>query len=592
MNTEKKLMSLINSVRVLNSTRDLDKVLNQLIKEVLNVIEGSNASILFLYDKKINKLYAKTGAGFDLKYLKDILLKPGEGMSGKTFLSQRGRIFHSKRDTTKGMKDVSPKILDLYGKALSGFQYPASALCVPLISNKECIGVLTVDIYDKEIEFNEDDLKLLETFAVQATVAIENAMLFSGNERTKKMHEELSKVSLSQGGLTEITKTLSELIHCNVAVFNEYGDVLVSSSTEARKIAVEMVKNHPDLLHRVIDYEQTVIYEIVKLFNTKRGVYFFPIYADKYMIGLITIFLDEDAVLDPLDRFAVEQAAVIFALEMNRRESTAIEDLKYSGYILDQILHQEFNELSINQLSKLNIYENKDRKYISIKALINDPLLSFKEISVKKHQLLRLLYREISKVPFKSFVLDKNMELIFMFVFPTHFSEENIYKEMNRIFSLIEELAFKKFQLSILVGMGRIVTRLEEVKASYRDTIKCIDYLQTTNVKGSILAYNQLGIQRLFLKTEKNELNEYVMDTLGQIITYDKENDTELIPTLKCYLELNQNMAQTAKKMYVHTNTIKYRLKTINQILNLDSLDGRVAFDLQLALYIYEYLNI
>ncbi|WP_209124125.1 helix-turn-helix domain-containing protein [Alkalihalobacillus sp. BA299] len=591
MNTEKKLMSLINSVRVLNSTRDLDKVLNQLIKEVLNVIDGSNASVLFLYDKKINKLYAKTAAGFDMKYLKKILLEPGEGMSGKTFISQSGRIFHSKKDTTKGMGNVSERVLELYGKSRSGLQYPTSALCVPLISNGECIGVLTVDIYDKEIEFNEDDLKLLETFAVQATVAIENATLFSGNERTKRIHEELSKASLSQGGLAEITKALAELIQCKVAVYNEFGDILECSSNDAAKIALELVQSFPELMQRVIDDEKKVFYENVSFLNVNTGVYFFPIYADKYIIGLLTIFLDGDAILDPLDRFAVEQASVIFALEMNRRESTAIEDLKYSGFILDQILHQQFNALSLNQLSKLNIYENKNHKYNAIKMYINDPLLSFKEISIKKHQLLRLIYREISKVPFKTFVLDKNMEIAFMFVFPTHYSEESIDNEIRRLFILILNRASEKFQLSILIGIGRVVNSLEKVKVSYRDAEKCIDYLQSPNEGRTILAYNQLGIQRLFLKTERDELSEYVNDTLGPILTYDEKNETDLLLTLKVYLELNQNMAQTAKKMYVHTNTIKYRLKTINQILNLESLDGRVAFDLQLALYIHEYLH-
>jgi hypothetical protein len=96
MNTEKKLMSLINSMSVLNSTLDLDEVLHQLIKEVLTVIEGSNASVLFLYDKKLNKLYAKAAVGFDMKHLKNILLNPGEGMSGKTFVSRKGRMFLSK----------------------------------------------------------------------------------------------------------------------------------------------------------------------------------------------------------------------------------------------------------------------------------------------------------------------------------------------------------------------------------------------------------------------------------------------------------------------------------------------------------------
>lgn len=591
MDTEQKLMSLINSVRVLTSTLDLDEVLHQLIKEVLNVIEGSNASVLFLYDEKLNKLYAKTAAGFDMEYLKHILLDPGEGMSGKTFVSRKGRIFLSKEDTTKGMENISPETKEYYKKSLGVLRYPASSLCVPLISKDECIGVLTVDIYDKNVEFDEQDLKLLETFAVQATIAIENALLFSRNERTKKIHEELSKVSLSQGGLVDITKALSELINCNVAVYNEFYDVLESSSFEAGTAAREVVEQFGDLIHGAIR-KDTVTNERIDLAHNKTDVYFFPIKTDKYTIGLLTIFLREGSILDPLDRFAVEQASVIFALEMNRRERTAFNDLKYSGYVLDQLLHNQYNQLSLHQLSKLNFFEDKNHKYISVQTYIKDPLLSLKKISDKKHQLLRLIYREISHSHFKTLVLDKNMEIIFMFVVPSHMNEESIYEQIKKLFTVLQHRSSVNFNLSLLIGMGRIVNTLEEVQLSYRDALKCIDYLQSTNIEDTILSYHQLGIQRLFLKTEIDELKDFVDDTLGSIVSYDEKNEAGLLQTLKIYFECNQNMAQSAKKLYVHTNTIKYRLRTIKQILNLDSLDGRKAFDLQLGLYIYEYLNI
>jgi hypothetical protein len=591
MNIEKKLLSLINSVRVLTSTLDLDEVLHQLINEALNVIEGSNASVLFLYDKKLDRLYAKTAAGFDMNHLKKVLLKPGEGMSGKTFLSQKGRIFLSKTDTTLGMENISEETREHYGGALGDFQYPASALCVPLISKEECIGVLTVDIYDKNVQFDESDLQLLETFAVQATIAIENAMLFSRNERTKKVHEELSKVSLSQGGLGEITKSLAGLIHCKVAVYNEFLDVLVSSSLDAENAALELVGKSEGLFHQAIKNEG-VTYENIEVLQKRTGVYLFPIKTYKYTIGLLTIFLEDEAILDPIDRFAVEQGSVIFALEMNRRETSAINDLKYSGYVLDQILHNGYNDLSLNQLSKLNIFEDENYRYVSIQAYIQDPLLTIKEFSDKKNQLLRFIYREISGFQIKTLVLDKNMEIIFLLMVQNQVSEGEIQAQLTKLFKTLQKRSSEMLQLSVLIGIGRIVNHLEEVQLSYRDTQKCIDYLQSTNIKETILSYKQLGTQRLFLKTERNELQEFVTDMLGTIITYDQQNDTELLHTLKVYLESNQNMAQTAKKLYVHTNTIKYRLNSIKELVNTDYLDGRKAFDLQLGLYVLEYLNV
>ncbi|WP_156314889.1 hypothetical protein [Halalkalibacter wakoensis] len=49
----------------------------------MSVIEGSNASVLFLYDEKLNKLYPKAAVGFDMKYLQHILTNGGDASKGQ-----------------------------------------------------------------------------------------------------------------------------------------------------------------------------------------------------------------------------------------------------------------------------------------------------------------------------------------------------------------------------------------------------------------------------------------------------------------------------------------------------------------------------
>ncbi|OZI10364.1 hypothetical protein CEW92_17290 [Bacillaceae bacterium SAS-127] len=101
MNSDKQLLSLINAAQVLTSTLDLDKVLDQLIKEVLQVIEGADAGVFFKYEPKVQKLIAENAIGYDMTYLGKIQLSPDEAMTGKTFTSQQARIFDSKKDTEK-----------------------------------------------------------------------------------------------------------------------------------------------------------------------------------------------------------------------------------------------------------------------------------------------------------------------------------------------------------------------------------------------------------------------------------------------------------------------------------------------------------
>ncbi|TFE01672.1 helix-turn-helix domain-containing protein [Jeotgalibacillus salarius] len=590
MDTEKQLRSLINSVQVMTSTLNLDEVLDQLIKEVLNVIDGSNASVLFLFDEKIGKLYAKAAAGFDMKYLKHALLEPGEGMSGKTFVSQQGRIFSTHDDTLKGMTDINEETKGYYSKARGDMEYPASAICVPLMTKKGCIGVLTVDIYEENVVFTDQDLKLLETFAVQAVIAIENATLFSKNERTQRVHETLSRVSLSQGGLEEITKTLASLVNAEVIVFNEFFDLLEVSSENASARGRLLIQQYPHVLTNAMAKEKGSV-SAINDHHIQERIYFFPVRTDQRAMGLISIYLAERDVLDPLDQFAIEQASMIFALEMNRRDKSSYDALTYSGYVLDQLLYGKLDELTVNEIARATSGAVEGRQFILVQLTIEEALLSLREISVKKETLLRMIRRKLVQFPYKAFILDQNLDVIFMFTYPEYIEEASAYERIRILFAQLVEEVRQAAGLSVLIGIGRTVNQLEEVKVSANDASKCVDYLLTKNKNSSLLAYFELGFQRLFLKTEVRELEAYVEDTIGKLKEFDNAHNGSLMITLSVYLELNQNMRQTAEALFIHVNTVKYRLKCIKEVLDIEAIQGKEAFELQLAVNIDSFLE-
>ncbi|WP_028783882.1 helix-turn-helix domain-containing protein [Thalassobacillus devorans] len=590
MESEKRLMSLINSVRVLNSTRDLSEVLEQLIREVLNVIGGANASVLFLYDEQSDMLYAKSAIGFDMDYMQEIKLRPGEGMSGRTFLSKEGRIFSSPSDTAYGMSNISSKTEQTYASSLGRMEYPVSAICVPLITNGECIGVLTVDIFEEDIQFDDSDLQLLETFAGQATIAIENATLFSQNERTKRIHEELSRVSLSKGGLKDITVSLSNLIEKPVMVFNEVLETLAVSEQPIVSLAKDLKNNYTSLLDESV-FQTKLNSQLIFLKDKEYLVYFFPIHTEVRSFGLLTILVEKGTSLDPLDRFAIEQAVTVFAMEIDRQERLVAEDFSYSGTILERLIHDPYDDLSSINLAKINFPELDHHHYVVAQLYIKHPLLAFEKIADKKQQMMRIIYREVSRLPYKTLVYDRNLEVTMMFTVSARLDENQVYHQLESLFETIIKLGAEQLELTNNVGFGQVVEKLKDVRISYHDARRCIEFLQSTYKEKYMLNYQQLGPYRLFLKMDRKELREYTNDVLGVIKRYDNRNETELLKTLKTYLDTNQSMTQSAKKLYVHVNTIKYRLKTIYEQLGLEKLNGQKAFELQLGLSILEYLD-
>jgi DNA-binding PucR family transcriptional regulator len=100
-----------------------------------------------------------------------------------------------------------------------------------------------------------------------------------------------------------------------------------------------------------------------------------------------------------------------------------------------------------------------------------------------------------------------------------------------------------------------------------------------------------MGLYRLLLGLhDQAEVRRFYNETLGRLVDYDREHNTDLVDTLRAFFEQNANASETARKLFVHRNTLNYRLRRIAEIvgLDLDNADTRLA--LQVALRI-QYLG-
>ena len=96
--------------------------------------------------------------------------------------------------------------------------------------------------------------------------------------------------------------------------------------------------------------------------------------------------------------------------------------------------------------------------------------------------------------------------------------------------------------------------------------------------KGTIFHYDDLGFYRLIVnQTDSEELKAFYRDTLEPLVAYDKNNQTFLVPTLEAYLKNNGNITSTAQNLFVHYNTVKYRLEQIEELLEITLKDAKSA---------------
>lgn len=145
--------------------------------------------------------------------------------------------------------------------------------------------------------------------------------------------------------------------------------------------------------------------------------------------------------------------------------------------------------------------------------------------------------------------------------------------------------------LSCNIGVGMPIDQISLLKKSYEQAAECINYCRKRNLKFQVCSYDQLGIYQLFSDMSKTSLYEdFVSKQLGVLIDYDTHNNTQFLTTLEVYLKNNCNLLHTSDELFTHRNTIKYRLKRIQELLNLNLEDSSVMLNLNVALYLKNYV--
>ncbi|MFW6000748.1 MAG: PucR family transcriptional regulator [Halanaerobium sp.] len=162
--------------------------------------------------------------------------------------------------------------------------------------------------------------------------------------------------------------------------------------------------------------------------------------------------------------------------------------------------------------------------------------------------------------------------------------------EKEDIKNILREIAANLKNYYINIGAGSFVNNAADIAESYQEASYIIDFLETTGKKNILYYYNDLGILRLLWNVEKDELRTFTNDYLSKLIDYDKGNSTDWLDTLGIYLEEGGSIKKAAERLFIHPNTMSYRIKRIKEILDIDLQDKDIQLNLSAAYKICKYI--
>lgn len=164
--------------------------------------------------------------------------------------------------------------------------------------------------------------------------------------------------------------------------------------------------------------------------------------------------------------------------------------------------------------------------------------------------------------------------------------DESVQLMRRRMVAAITDMRHTLASLKWQVVVGSRARTLSEFHDSYLGALRTQEVIEMLEVHEKVSFFDDWYMHMLLLKEPRVELREHMSHTLAPIL-----DSPDLLETLTNYLVFGENLKETAEKTFIHVNTLKYRLKRIQELLGVDLKDPNARFRLRMAITIERYLR-
>lgn len=387
----------------------------------------------------------------------------------------------------------------------------------------------------------------------------------------------LNAISLNTLGIERFSETLSHLTKNEITIESQYSFIRMAehpflfdplSKKQLQELA--LIKRPIRITRQYNDEEVECIVA--------------PILFEGKVFGNITCWGVNTDHLE-IDLAILEKASTLLALEFLSLKVKYDVELEYKNeFLWDLILNDSISAEDLQERGKKYGYIS-DMHYV---CLIVHFVEYQKQDDKKLDQVNRieLALKHLQLNAITGFVRNH----IFI-LFPVEQTEnKEIKKQIEVIYKLLEKSIGSS--MSFRLGVGRYFPGIKGLRNSFHDAEKAIMLGMSLWKDRSILHYNDLGIYLLIAQNQDNELLKRLYEeSVGPLIRYDSTNNLELIKTLDYYFQHNESLIETANALFVHVNTVKYRIQKIEQLTGYSLHQSESKLTLHIGFKIYDYFK-
>lgn len=320
-------------------------------------------------------------------------------------------------------------------------------------------------------------------------------------------------------------------------------------------------------INNVEEYEDAVMAFVESPADSQvlQGYQFFKVFDDHQLEYVILAKGDSDDVymVGKLAAFQIQNLLVAYKERYDK--DNFIKNLLLDNLLLVDIYNRAKKlhiETSVNRV--VFLIETKDEKD-------SNALETVKGLFAGKSRDF------ITQVDEKNIILVKELK------------EEEGYEDMEKTANVILDMLNTEAMISVHVSFGTIVNEIKDVSRSYKEAKMALDVGRIFYSDQNVIAYSSLGIGRLIYQLPMPLCKMFIGEIFGENTPDDFDDET--IATINKFFENSLNVSETSRQLYIHRNTLVYRLDKLEKSTGLDLRVFDDAITFKIALMVVKYMK-
>ncbi|AFQ46232.1 PucR family transcriptional regulator [Desulfosporosinus meridiei] len=384
---------------------------------------------------------------------------------------------------------------------------------------------------------------------------------------SEQYFQELAK-QLAHGRSFAILHNLREILGFDLFVLNKQLEILEwAGGNELPENPLPFISPKRSLPNLCDPAEELFSGKWAEPFNVPLTWY--PLLGGQGILGYLGMATSLNS-LGSIERLFLDKTATLLLLELAKAQCVQENERHYHRDFLFDLLYNNFDSLEvIISRGKLWGWDFSKPHLVVVGEIPGfDPDSPQQEIF---EDIMSEIMSVLRSYRPKTICLERNGQIVMLFpqadMIPANLWIEQAQTLLRPVLKLLAAYP-KEHQLSW--GMGNLYPTARSIHRSFQEARSALELGQLFDLNEPLIAFQDLGVMRLLYRLDRQELEDFRNEILGPLLKFDRENNLALEETLLVYLTSSTDLNAAGEKLFLHPNTLRYRLKKATEILGRD----------------------